>query len=506
MEAQETTNSIMNESFHVNSSSSPTPAWTEEASSFDFVFEGVTLSTVTLLGLAANFLAIVVLLRPRMRSSFHTLLVALAFFDVLYLMMSQMIFGFPGLSRYYENRIYPLILPFCYGCAHIGRVGSVYLTMSVTIERYFAIVHPLRHFRGKKVLIPMSVGLTTLYNIPKFFELRYDSERREIYQTAMRQNPIYVTYYIFWSKFIFVEIIPYISIIVLNWMVMVKIYKSTSFQKKFRYRSTVRNTTRLPFEESPIRNKSRSSLSKSPRKALRLGRARDSGRGKSQGINPQTQRSNSESHPNHSSVREDSPTTRQTQEKNLAAVLIGISLLFIFCQSAKIIPDLYEVIYCRWPSDEPKDCEITTFVTTMVSVSHLLLAINSSSNFIIYAWRGTKFRAELMELIRCTPTGSHDAMDQTQVSYRNGVGSHAKLPMSSVCTKYIYTTDAQSSIEVEDEPSRKPSYLTVPTDEEHVSSSLDEDDLEMVVIMNKSTQRPCAKSIYGGQRAHSNML
>lgn len=139
--------------------------------------------------------------------------------------------------------------------------------------------------------------------------------------------------------------------------------------------------------QSPIRNKSRSSLSISPRKALRLGRTRESGR-KSQGTNP-TQRSNSESHPNRSSsVREDSPTTRQTQEKNLAAVLIGISLLFIFCQSAKIIPDLYEVIYCRWPSDEPKDCEITAFVTTMVSVSHLLLAINSSSNFIIYAWRG----------------------------------------------------------------------------------------------------------------------
>ena len=107
---------------------------------------------------------------------------------------------------------------------------------------------------------------------------------------------------------------------------------------------------------------------------------------------------------------QDSPTSRQSRENNLAAVLIGISLLFIFCQSAKIIPDLYEVIYCRWggghqeqEDDEggqdqggeegeqekaEKGCEISPFIEKMVHISHFLLAINSSANFIIYSWRG----------------------------------------------------------------------------------------------------------------------
>ena len=51
--------------------------------------------------------------------------------------------------------------------------------------------------------------------------------------TALRSNPMYVTYYIFWSKFIFVEVIPYFTILVLNSLIIGKIWKSTKFRKRF---------------------------------------------------------------------------------------------------------------------------------------------------------------------------------------------------------------------------------------------------------------------------------
>ena len=35
-----------------------------------------------------------------------------------------------------------------------------------------------------------------------------------VVSTAMRQNPLYVSLYVFWSKFIFIEIIPYVTIMV----------------------------------------------------------------------------------------------------------------------------------------------------------------------------------------------------------------------------------------------------------------------------------------------------
>ena len=45
-------------------------------------------------------------------------------------------------------------------------------------------------------------------------------------------------------------------------------------------------------------------------------------------------------------------TSRQRREANLGVVLISISVLFIVCQSVKIIPDVYEVhtplFICLW--------------------------------------------------------------------------------------------------------------------------------------------------------------
>ena len=48
--------------------------------------------------------------------------------------------------------------------------NSSTLCRSVTIERYFAIVHPLKHFSAKKFLLLASVVAALLYNVPKFYE------------------------------------------------------------------------------------------------------------------------------------------------------------------------------------------------------------------------------------------------------------------------------------------------------------------------------------------------
>ena len=57
-----------------------------------------------------------------------------------------------------------------YGFAHIGRVGSVFMTLSVTLERFFAIVYPLKRLRLKTILIAGSTLVAVGYNIPRFLE------------------------------------------------------------------------------------------------------------------------------------------------------------------------------------------------------------------------------------------------------------------------------------------------------------------------------------------------
>ena len=102
-------------------------------------------------------------------------------------------------------------------------------------------------------------------------------------------------------------------------------------------------------------------------------------------------------------------TARQKREANLGIVLVSISVLFIVCQSVKIIPDVYEVFTCRITSAVapqkaasiltaaadmrgcpekaadlvPLTCPTTPLVDSIVDLSHLLLAINSSANVII---------------------------------------------------------------------------------------------------------------------------
>ena len=58
-----------------------------------------------------------------------------------------------------------------FGLIHTFRIGSVYMTLAVTFERFHAIIFPLRHFSMKKFLPYISVGIAVLYNIPKYFEL-----------------------------------------------------------------------------------------------------------------------------------------------------------------------------------------------------------------------------------------------------------------------------------------------------------------------------------------------
>ena len=52
-------------------------------------------------------------------------------------------------------------------------------------------------------------------------------------KSDLGNNNIYVTYYAFWSKIIFMEAVPYAVIFILNTIIVSKIYESIRFRKKF---------------------------------------------------------------------------------------------------------------------------------------------------------------------------------------------------------------------------------------------------------------------------------
>ena len=127
-------------------------------------------------------------------------------------------------------------------------MGSVFCTVAITVERYLSVCHPNNECPGKFLLVPTPIIFAIIYNIPKFFELEatpknnaygnksiiplignetyYDDEyQRNVTDvvedigyrgTALRLNHWYVVLYVFWSKFLLVEIFPWVTVIVLN--------------------------------------------------------------------------------------------------------------------------------------------------------------------------------------------------------------------------------------------------------------------------------------------------
>ena len=85
------------------------------------------------------------------------------------------------------------------------------------------------------------------------------------------------------------------------------------------------------------------------------------------------------------------------QEVNLAITLVGISLLFILCQSVKMITDMYERLCEKKDLGGIKQCTSSLFIETAISLANLSSCINSAANFMVYMIRGKKFRDLFLE-------------------------------------------------------------------------------------------------------------
>ncbi|CAB4067321.1 unnamed protein product [Lepeophtheirus salmonis] len=221
-----------------------------------------------------------------------------------------------------------------------------------------------------------------------------------IVATSLRENRIYQTVYVFWLKVIFMELIPYLVIIILNTLIVTKIRKSKKFRKSIRQQQVSNNSNSLRFHrpkkmEELQMDETQSSIPK-PKQLLSKRvesspNSRNFLRMASQNPAPTAQ-----------------PYSRQEQEISLAITLVFVSILFISCQSLKIIPDLYE-LFCQKDDSSNMKCYSTPFIDTIVSLSNVLTCFNSAANFLVYMLRGKKFRDAFLETYGCRgkPTNDH---------------------------------------------------------------------------------------------------
>jgi len=218
---------------------------------------------------------------------------------------------------------YALLVPFLLPLAQIGLTGSIYLTVSISVERYTTVCHPffkLTHKWPSYYYILPSVLFSVLFNIPRFLELETvekpseDKVILDITATELRQNIYYRHIYIIYLNLLVHGLLPLSSLLFMN----ISIYRNL---KQFSGDN--------PCVENP-RDRDRS---------------------------------------------------RRLSEVTLARISCIIVGVFVVCHSIRWLPNIYEM---RQGVLTENQLEWPDWVSSVTQISHLLTVFNSSVNFYIY--------------------------------------------------------------------------------------------------------------------------
>ncbi|KAH8372429.1 hypothetical protein KR093_011586 [Drosophila rubida] len=210
----------------------------QEDNRIEFWVCGVILNIVCVLGLLGNVISMIILSRPQMRSSINYLLTGLARCDTMLIISSMLLFGIPSIYPYtgylfgYYNYVYPFISPAMFPIGMIAQTASIYMTFTVTLERYVAVCHPLRAralctYGRAKIYFIVCVCFALAYNMPRFWEvltITYTLPNTTqvlhcVRPSPLRRDPTYINIYIHWCYLIVNYIIPFLTLAILNCLI-----------------------------------------------------------------------------------------------------------------------------------------------------------------------------------------------------------------------------------------------------------------------------------------------
>lgn len=205
---------------------------------------GIGINLIGCIGILGNVLSMIILSRPQMRSSINYLLIYLARCDTILIITSILLFGLnpiyyhTGYLRNYVFYVYPHIATYVFPIAMIVQTASVYITLTVTLERYVAVCHPLRAralctYGRAKIYVLVCLIFATIYNFPKFFEVTVihtiDNDIGKIYcvkPSNLRKNIPYQTYYILWGYLIVNYLLPFSCLAIFNTIIYRQVRKA----------------------------------------------------------------------------------------------------------------------------------------------------------------------------------------------------------------------------------------------------------------------------------------
>ena len=212
---------------------------------FDFIIYGVLVNLVGLFGILGNAISMIILSRPQMKSSINYLLIGLARCDTILIVIAILIYGLPAIYAYtgllfdYKFIVYPKIVRFLYPLSCMAQIATVYLTLTVTLERYIAVCHPLKArsfctYGRAQLAVLVIVIFSFIYNLPKFWEVDFFTEVHWkynvtiycLYPADLRSNDLYVTLYVHWMYFFICYLFPFLALVIFNAAIYQRVRKA----------------------------------------------------------------------------------------------------------------------------------------------------------------------------------------------------------------------------------------------------------------------------------------
>ncbi|XP_008555574.1 FMRFamide receptor [Microplitis demolitor] len=202
---------------------------------YEFITLGILLNVVGVFGLFGNIISMIILSRPQMKSSINYLLIGLARCDTILIITSVLIHGLPAIYSYtgllfnYKFKTYPRIVRYLYPLSCMAQMVTVYLTLTVTMERYVAVCHPLKArsfctYGRARLAVLCIVIVSILYNLPKFWEVNLEEEIHWRYNVTvycvvpaiLRSSDLYIKIYVNWMYFFVYYAFPFVMLVVFN--------------------------------------------------------------------------------------------------------------------------------------------------------------------------------------------------------------------------------------------------------------------------------------------------
>ena len=187
---------------------------------YRYYFGGVLVSIFGIIGIIGNILTLSVLTKPKFKGCFYKLLFALACYDTIFIVCGGIKSTFRAFDA--QSSLYKILFPFfIHPFSYIGRNGSIFMTLSISIERFLGLCYPLKfplHTRKAWFYILPVFFITIVVSIPKFFEvvLVWQDDVPSYAMSEFRKSESYIKFYQTYFNIPFSGIIPLLSVLILN--------------------------------------------------------------------------------------------------------------------------------------------------------------------------------------------------------------------------------------------------------------------------------------------------